>query len=149
VPAHCGSAPVGAASFVSIPRRSRSRPGSRRPGGSIGVGSTSFDAGALWVTQLPKGGGFDNGYVLRIDPATNRVTARTPVGFEPGDTCVTGGSVWVLNGIDGTVSQIVPSTAIVRRTIEVGGSEDFALACRFGSVWATQFDESAVVRVAA
>jgi YVTN family beta-propeller protein len=117
-------------------------------GGSIWLGPTSFDGGVLWVTQLPEGNGLDNGYVLRIDPTTNRVTARTPVGFEPGDTCVAGGSVWELNGMDGTVSQIDPSTARVRRTIQIGGSEDSALACGFGSVWATQFDESAVVRIA-
>jgi len=119
------------------------------PGGPISVGSMSFGDSALWVTQLPPGGDFDNGYLVRIDPATNRVTARTPVGFGPGDTCVAGGSVWELNGMDGTVSQIDPSTSRVRRTIDIGGTQDSALACGFGSVWATQFNESAVVRIAA
>jgi YVTN family beta-propeller protein len=119
------------------------------PGGPISVGPTSFGGDALWVTQLPSGGDFDNGFLLRIDPGTNRVTARTPVGFGPGDTCVAGGSVWVLNGMDGTVSQIDRSTARVRRTITIGGGEDPALACGFGSVWATKFDESTVVRIAA
>jgi YVTN family beta-propeller protein len=118
-------------------------------GGSIWVGPSSFGDGALWVTQLPRGDDFDNGLLLRIDPATNRVTARTPLGFGPGDTCVAGGSVWALNGTDGTVSQIDPSTARVRRTIDIGGTQDSALACGFGSVWATQFNESAVVRIAA
>jgi YVTN family beta-propeller protein len=118
-------------------------------GGSIWVGPTSFSGSALWVTQLPKGDDFDNGYLLRIDPATNRVTARVPVGFGPNDTCVEGGSVWVLNGMDGTVSEVSPSTARVRRTITIGGGEDAALACGFGSVWATKFDESTVVRIAA
>jgi YVTN family beta-propeller protein len=121
------------------------------PGGPIWVGSSSFGSGALWVTQLPRGGdtSIDDGLVLRIDPATNLVTARIGVGWGPDDTCVEDGSVWALNGSDGTVSEISPSTARVRRTIQIGGSEDAALACGFGSVWATQFDESAVVRIAA
>ncbi len=58
--------------------------------------------------------------VSRIDPATNTIVERIPVGDDPIAVAVGDGSVWVTNYLDGTVSRIDPATNEVVQTIEVG-----------------------------
>ena len=54
--------------------------------------------------------------LVRIDPATNRVSAVIDVGDKPAAVAVAGRTAWVYNLGDSTVSQIDASTNAVRRT---------------------------------
>jgi YVTN family beta-propeller protein len=71
---------------------------------------------------------------LKIDPATNQVTRTIPVGDGPQGIAVGAGSVWVANGLDGTVSRVDPVSGEAVATIEVGGRPD-ELAVGEGGVW--------------
>ena len=59
--------------------------------------------------------------MIRIDPKTNTVTDRIPVGRKTSGLAVGAGDVWVANLGDGTISMIDPGTKQVR-TIAVQGA---------------------------
>lgn len=63
------------------------------------------------------------GIVTRIDPRTNRIVARIPVGRGPGGLAVGAGSVWVVNsrGLDASrsLTRIDPRTNRVAATIRL------------------------------
>jgi serine/threonine protein kinase/DNA-binding beta-propeller fold protein YncE len=65
-----------------------------------------------------------NGYLLRIDPATNTVVSRIVVGSSPGPVAVGKHVLWVANMGDGTVSMIDPSSSRVVQTYGVAGYPD-------------------------
>jgi peptide/nickel transport system substrate-binding protein len=70
-----------------------------------------------------------------IDPKLARITGQYPVGRGPSALAAGGGSVWVANAGDGTVSRIEPGSDQIA-TIPVGaGPADLAFAA--GSLWAT------------
>jgi peptide/nickel transport system substrate-binding protein len=73
---------------------------------------------------------------VRIDPDTNSVNATIRVGHSPTGIAVGGGSVWVANSGDGTVTRINPRTNKPVSTIVVGGSPQ-ALTVARGRVWVT------------
>jgi virginiamycin B lyase len=60
--------------------------------------------------------------VWRIDPASNTVVAKIPVGPLPAQLTVADGSVWVTDIGNGTLSRIDPATNRVTATISVGES---------------------------
>jgi DNA-binding beta-propeller fold protein YncE len=57
--------------------------------------------------------------LVRIEPATNAISAVTDVGQAPMAAAAGGSSVWVYNHLDGTVSEIDARTAEVRQTTDV------------------------------
>ena len=57
--------------------------------------------------------------LVRIDPATNAVSAVTDVGFDPMAAAAGGRSVWVYNRFGETVSEIDAETNEVRMTTDV------------------------------
>jgi DNA-binding beta-propeller fold protein YncE len=69
-------------------------------GRSLGL---AVGAGYVWVTAS------DAGQVLRIDPATGKISARHIGGFPVG-IAVAGGDVWVADRDRGTVARIDPRT---------------------------------------
>ena len=83
--------------------------------------------------------GIDEDHVGLIDPESGRITDRYSVGHSPGAVTAGGGSVWVANRLDGTVSRIErdpgrhhprrrrPRRARVRRGLAVGGGRRLAL----------------------
>lgn len=76
--------------------------------------------------------------VVRIDPATNRVTATVPVEGNPFDIAAAEGAVWVTgNFADGgdLLHRIDPETNRVVATISFPGSYAQPLAGGEGSVW--------------
>jgi len=84
-----------------------------------------------WVTCV----GVTHGTAVRIDPGTNAVVARVPLGNTPGDGAFGADSlVYVPNKLDGTVTRIDPHTNRVVQTIRVGGTP-FILNLAFGDVW--------------
>ena len=93
----------------------------------------------------------DLGTVARLNPDTGAVLgqvdvlARVGVGDGFGDILV-GDHVWVLNGIDHTLSRIEIDDASVSATVTVG-ADPISLALAEGDVWVTSAAEDAVVRV--
>jgi DNA-binding beta-propeller fold protein YncE len=60
--------------------------------------------------------------LVRIDPATNAISAVTDVGQNPQATAVGGSSVWVYNHFDRTVSEIDARTNEVRHTTAISAT---------------------------
>jgi YVTN family beta-propeller protein len=56
--------------------------------------------------------------VLRIDPEAGTMEDAIPVGKRPGGVATGGGSVWVANGGEMTISEIDPRTNQVVSTID-------------------------------
>jgi hypothetical protein len=74
---------------------------------TISVGAAravAYGAGSIWVAASANDGSF-RGWILRIDPATNRIVAKIPVRSVPGweigggGLTVGDGSVWVTGGV--------------------------------------------------
>jgi hypothetical protein len=87
------------------------------------------------------------GGLLRIDPAKNRVTQVTPfVGNGPAAVAVGFGSVWVVNGLDGTVSRVDPRKNAVAATIPIGQGAS-GLVVGKDSVWVSDEDSGTLSRI--
>jgi YVTN family beta-propeller protein len=76
--------------------------------------SIVFGAGSVWVVS------FDEGAVLRVDPASRRVEALIPVGEGPLGAAYAAGRVFVGRFRDGTVGLIDPATNRVAAEVPVG-----------------------------
>ncbi|MDQ4128506.1 MAG: hypothetical protein M3151_11255, partial [Actinomycetota bacterium] len=88
-------------------------------------------AGSAWVSSTSG----EAGVVLRVDPETNRVVDRIPVG-SPTGAAFGQGSVWVTSSGRGTLSRVDPRTGEVAARIEVGrGATDVAVDEGSGAVW--------------
>lgn len=87
--------------------------------------------------------------VVRIDPATDAIVARIPVGEAPAGIAVTPGSVWVANRFGHSVSRIDTSTNRVVATIRFGGQSDgpSSIAVGAGAVWVVVPELGGVVRI--
>ena len=111
------------------PDRRRDRE-DRRPASRPATGRSrcSRPPGSVWVTNLY------SSTVARIDPRTNRVVARIPVGARPYGLAAGGGSVWVSNSGEGTVSRIDPRTNRVVKTFDAG-TEPNGLLHAYGALW--------------
>jgi streptogramin lyase len=110
---------------------------------TIGVGADPADVlvsdGAVWVASSGEG------TVLRIDPATNRVTGRFRVGANPVRLAAGHGSVWVANA-DASVSRIdLASGRVV--TIPVTGIRPSDLAVTGDAVWVISGSGVRLVRI--
>jgi YVTN family beta-propeller protein len=88
--------------------------------------------------------GIDENAVGVIDPDRGAITAQHEVGSGPGAVIGGGGSVWVANVLDGTVSRIHRDRDPV--TIPVGGSP-VALAFGAGSLWVADGEGRDVAQV--
>jgi YVTN family beta-propeller protein len=100
--------------------------------------------GAVWV--------IDNGGLVRIDPASNRIAARIEILVTPFATLDAGGiaagegAVWVTNPVAGTVSRISPASNRVSSRIKVGKTP-LGVAVGEGSVWVANSDAGTVSRI--
>jgi YVTN family beta-propeller protein len=89
---------------------------------------------------------------VRIDPATFELVAAVPVGTDPAAVAGGGGSVWVANGQDGSVTGVDPDTNRVQHTIPASGSGPVGpggpgLAFASGSLWLANTAQRQVDRV--
>jgi YVTN family beta-propeller protein len=110
------------------------------PGGPW-VGKVAFGAGSLWIRKS----GDDE--VLRVDPRTNKIAARIPIGFAYDTGIATrGDDVWVTNGEDGTVSRINAVTNRVVATIRVG-DYPLGIATTKDAVWVANHHSGSVSRI--
>jgi peptide/nickel transport system substrate-binding protein len=114
------------------------------PGRPIWVGGSptgiAADKWGVWVSDEPQGQ--VQGQVLRVDPATDQVTAMINVGNGPTAIAVGYGYIWVTNSIDDNVYQINPHTNEIVEAIKVGKGPN-AIATGAGGVWvANEFSDT-------
>ncbi|MDP9224460.1 MAG: hypothetical protein M3P18_11530 [Actinomycetota bacterium] len=95
--------------------------------------------GSVWVTH-------DGGVVTRIDPKSDRVQARIPVGLTPGPLSAAFGGVWVVDA-EG-VTRIDPKNNKVTGTIKVPGPLT-GVASGYGHIWATSSVKNALYEIGA
>jgi YVTN family beta-propeller protein len=95
----------------------------------VGPGPRQLVAGfgGVWVTS------FRQSTVQRIDPATNEVTDRIPVGKQGFGIVTSGDSVWVSTQ-KGTVARIDPESRTVTATLSVG-TQGGSIVGAEGFVW--------------
>src|SRR5262249_10594252 len=112
--------------------------------GPNGYGIAASDT-AVWILNG------DTGTLLRIDPRTNTIVARIPVGHGQGGVAIGQGAVWVTAPSDGKSLRIDPQTNHVVATITGLANQDSpagqAIAVSPGAVWATDLSENAVIRI--
>jgi YVTN family beta-propeller protein len=89
--------------------------------------------------------GIDENAVGVIDPDGGRITAQYPVGRAPGAVVAGGGSIWVANALDGTISRI-PHKRNQVVAIDVGGAPH-GLAFGAGSLWVADGDARSVAQI--
>jgi streptogramin lyase len=102
---------------------------------AVGTGS-----GALWVLQN------DQQAVLRIDPRTQRVVARIPLGFTPFDMAASDAAVWVSGYWVDQLVRIDPqsNTIVARLTLPDGVS---GIAASAQAVWVASTIAGVVSRI--
>jgi YVTN family beta-propeller protein len=70
-----------------------------------------------------------------IDPASNEVVAEVPVGIRPGPVAAGGGSVWVGNLDDRTLTRVDVRTRANTRTVSLDNQTPTGVAVGDGAVW--------------
>jgi serine/threonine-protein kinase len=110
---------------------------------ALATAATSRDAGEATGPSAPP----DPERLVRIDPATNRVSAEIDVGAAPTATATAGRSVWVYNRGDDTVSEIDADANEVRHTTDVATIPETlefgtgpVLAADDGGAWLVGYD---------
>jgi branched-chain amino acid transport system substrate-binding protein len=92
-------------------------------------------------------GGEDTRAVTQIDPSTNRLGQRIPVGAQNLSAVAVGaGHVWATAEGDGVVWQIDPGRPPVARDIEVGVGMRF-LSFGAGAIWTANYFDGTVSRI--
>jgi YVTN family beta-propeller protein len=91
--------------------------------------------GALWV------GDYGGSRLLRVDPATGRVTRRWTIAKADWITA-SPGALWV-SSEPGRIVRIDPATGAVRARIEVGANP-FATAWIGGELWVPSIDDDSI-----
>jgi DNA-binding SARP family transcriptional activator/streptogramin lyase len=102
------------------------------------VGS-GIAAGTVWI-------GCDDSRVVRVDEATRRPVATTPVGSWLSDLAVGEGAVWAADPVEDVVWRIDAATGRAKRTIPVGEGPS-GIAIGFGSVWVASRNSGTVSRI--
>jgi DNA-binding beta-propeller fold protein YncE len=103
-------------------------------------GEIALVRGRPWVTVY---GRRDRGRVVRIDTATNRVTARVRLRGSPFEIAAGAGGVWVTGNFSrgqDVLHRIDPGAGRVVATIALPGRYAGALAVGTGSVWVVVLD---------
>jgi streptogramin lyase/tRNA A-37 threonylcarbamoyl transferase component Bud32 len=98
-------------------------------------------ASVLGVVLLTRGGGSPLRLPLNavgaIDPKTNKLVAAIPVGHDPTSIAAGGGSIWVANDGDGTVTRIDGRSRKVVETIGGFSGDPRSIAFGDGALWVT------------
>jgi virginiamycin B lyase len=97
-------------------------------------------AGSVWI------GRNDRQAVLRLDPASGRITATIPVGFHVFNLAADATSVWVVSFEDNMVARIDPTTNAVTMRESLLHAPSGVLI-NGGSVWISRSGNATVVRL--
>jgi DNA-binding beta-propeller fold protein YncE len=98
-------------------------------------------AGGKWVWVSEYG----QPYVLKIDPATNKVVSRTKIGTGSCGLGFGAGSMWIEDTSTSTVSRVSVTTG--RRTAIKVGFTPYDTTFAFGSAWTTAFTQGELERI--
>ena len=126
----------------ALPRR---RPRAALVGAAALVLAGVLAFGIIRVVEPDGLPGIDEDAVGLIDPSSGRITDQYRVGHSPEAVVAGAGSVWIANGLDGTVTRIDRDRAIA--TIDVGG-EPSGLAFGAGSLWVADGEGRRLVQIA-
>jgi streptogramin lyase len=126
-------------------------PGSNTVSGSATLDSTTDEyqgiaatGAGVWATNLT------TQRLVRVDPATLTVKARTPAGLAPKGVLTTADAVWVADLHGGAVLRVDPATDTVVATVTVGpkgSSGPNWLGSGLGSIWVDIPNNGTIVRV--
>ena len=94
----------------------------------------------VWVSE------YASPWLVRIDPATNRVLGRTQIGFGSCGLGYGAGSLWVEDTSSNTVSRVSATTAKRVKAIPVG-TQPYDATFAFGSAWVTANGSGEVDRI--
>jgi YVTN family beta-propeller protein len=121
----------------------------RRGGTLVALGGALLLAVAIAAVLLSTGSDgsstIDENSVGLIDPDSGALSEQFAVGRGPSAAAVGAGSVWVANGLDGTVSRVDADTRQIR-TIDVG-RDPSALAFGAGSMWVASAERRGVLQI--
>lgn len=84
--------------------------------------------------------------VFRIDPASGKVAGSASVGEDAKGIALAGGTLFVANATDNTVSIVDVSSMAARRTVRVGSSP-IAFAGAGGAMWVANQGDSTISRI--
>jgi DNA-binding beta-propeller fold protein YncE len=82
-------------------------------------------AGSVWVTE------YEQGYLVRIDPATGRVLARVRVGPHASHVLIQDGFAWALDDLGGAIVKV--DLVSNRKVLEIALQPAFSLRVALGS----------------
>jgi len=85
------------------------------------------------------------GAVHQIDPRSSGLLSSTPVGLEPHYAASGGGSTWVTNSLDGTVTRIDDTDASIGNVTV--GTRPMHVIVADDSAWVTDIAEATVIRL--
>jgi streptogramin lyase len=98
-----------------------------------GVPALATGERQLWVARLSKR---NTATLLRLDPATGRITARIPTGVTIGGLLVSHGHVWFSDLSNGTLTSVDSASGRVTARIRaVRASHEGQLAANASTVW--------------
>jgi DNA-binding beta-propeller fold protein YncE len=98
-------------------------------------------AGGKWVWVSEYG----QPYVLKIDPATNKVVSRTKIGTGSCGLGFGAGSMWIEDTSTSTVSRVSVTTG--KRVAVKVGFTPYDTTFAFGSAWTTAFTQGELERI--
>ncbi len=100
--------------------------------------AVAYGNGAVWITSYPLG-------VVRVDPATNAITAIAPVPQQVTNVAVGGGFAWATNEFKGTLYKIDQSGRIVATYPTGDGASGVSYAD--GTLWVVNQDAGSITGV--
>jgi DNA-binding beta-propeller fold protein YncE len=106
-----------------------------------GITGVTTGGGSVWVSSPQRG------EVLRIDPATLRLTARIEVGGRPGAIVAGGGRIWVADDSGGGVTAINAQGGRVFKRGIAPHATPLRLAFGAGAVWVSSASTASVRRI--
>jgi YVTN family beta-propeller protein len=96
--------------------------------------------GFVWVSE------YGAPWLVKIDPATNKVLGKTQIGFGSCGLAYGAGSLWIEDTNSNTVSRVSVRTAKRSKAIPVG-TEPYDATFAFGAAWATSHGRGEVDRI--
>ena len=99
--------------------------------------AVAFTTEGVWATVSPGG-------VARVDG--DRVTFDADVGQGPSAITFAFGSIWVANGLDGSVTRVEPSTGRIQATVPVGDGPA-SLADAGGRLWVSSTHDGSLAAI--